>query len=160
MSAQPPTDPSESPSLGTMRCPRCSAPVAAEQDWCLECGAPARTRLAPTPNWQVPTLAIGAIVLIAGALLAFAFVKLTGDNGATPSQPAPVVATQPVTPPPVVTPTSSTPTGSTPTIPQATPSQTQATTPPTTVPGQAPPKGATTTRTTSTTPRTRTERQP
>ena len=60
-----------------MRCPRCSAPVGPEQDWCLECGAPARTRLAPTPNWQLPTVAIGAIVALAGALLAFAFVKLT-----------------------------------------------------------------------------------
>ncbi|MEA2182036.1 MAG: hypothetical protein QOF69_1221, partial [Solirubrobacteraceae bacterium] len=54
-----------------MRCPRCSANLDPEQDWCLECGAPARTRLAPTPNWQLPTVAIGAIVAIAGAMLAF-----------------------------------------------------------------------------------------
>ncbi|MEA2141902.1 MAG: hypothetical protein QOI64_332, partial [Solirubrobacteraceae bacterium] len=77
MSAQPP----ELPPPGSLRCPRCSATVGPEQDWCLECGAPARTRLAPTPNWQLPTVAIGAIVLLAGALLAFAFVKLTGDDG-------------------------------------------------------------------------------
>ncbi len=91
-----------------MRCPRCSSPVGPEQDWCLECGAPARTRLAPTPNWQLPTVAIGAIVLLAGALLAFAFVKLTSDDdvptaGTTPTA---VVETTPpaiITPPPAVT---------------------------------------------------------
>ena len=93
-----------------MRCPRCSSPVAPEQDWCLECGAPARTRLAPTPNWQMPTVAIGTIIAVAGALLAFAFVKLTNDDdvpnaGTTPTA---VVQTAPpaiITPPPAVTPT-------------------------------------------------------
>lgn len=121
-----------------MRCPRCSATVAEEQDWCLECGAPARTRLAPTPNWQVPAIAVGAIVLIAGALLAFAFVKLTGDDGTTPSQGAPVIATQPAAAPPVVAPTVTTPT---PTATATAPSQTQTTAPPTTVPGQPPAAG-------------------
>jgi len=124
-----------------MRCPRCSATVAEEQDWCLECGAPARTRLAPTPNWQVPAIAVGAIVLIAGALLAFAFVKLTGDDGTTPSQGAPVIATQPAVAPPVVAPTVTTPT---PTATATTPSQTQTTAPPTTVPGQPPAAGGAT----------------
>lgn len=124
-----------------MRCPRCSATIAEQQDWCLECGAPARTRLAPTPNWRVPTIAIGAIVLIAGALLAFAFVKLTGDDGATPSQSAPVIATQPTTPPPAVVPTAPA-TPVTPTAPTTTPSPKQTTVPPTTVPGQPPVTGA------------------
>jgi len=90
-----------------MRCPRCSSPVGPEQDWCLECGAPARTRLAPTPNWQLPTIAIAAIVALAGALLAFAFVKLTSDdNVPAGTTPTAVVETAPpvITPPPVVTP--------------------------------------------------------
>jgi len=139
VSAQPPDpgppDTPDAPPPGTMRCPRCSATVAEEQDWCLECGAPARTRLAPTPNWQVPAIAVGAIVLIAGALLAFAFVKLTGDDGTTPSQGAPVIATQPAAPPAVAAPTVTAPT---PTATATTPSQTQTTAPPTTVPGQPP----------------------
>ena len=140
-----------------MRCPRCSATVAEEQDWCLECGAPARTRLAPTPHWRVPAIAVGAIVLIAGALLAFAFVKLTGDDGATPSQSAPVIATQPTTPPPAVTPTVPAPT-----VTATTPSQTQTTAPPTTVPGQPPAAGSggTTTPPTPTAPSPRKERRP
>jgi hypothetical protein len=116
-----------------MRCPRCSSPVGAEQDWCLECGAPARTRLAPTPNWQLPTAAIGAIVLLAGALLAFAFVKLTSDDNAPAgTTPAAAVETTPpavVAPPPAVT---TTPTASTtaPVEPAA---------PATTIPGQTTP---------------------
>jgi hypothetical protein len=97
---------------GSLRCPRCSATVGPEQDWCLECGAPARTRLAPTPNWQLPTVAIGAIILLAGALLAFAFVELTGDEGATAgTTPTAVVETAPpaaVVPPPVASTTAST----------------------------------------------------
>ena len=105
-----------------MRCPRCSAAVGPDQDWCLECGAPARTRLAPTPNWRVPTLAIGAIVLLAGALLAFAFVKLTGDDNAPAgTTPTAVIETAPaLVPPPVATP---------PTVPTTTP------VPPPVVPG-------------------------
>jgi hypothetical protein len=89
MSATGPRPPLPEP--GSIRCPRCSSPIGPEQDWCLECGAPARTRLAPTPNWRLPTVAIAAIVALAGALLAFSFVKLTGGDQApvgAPSSPA------------------------------------------------------------------------
>jgi hypothetical protein len=64
-----------------LRCPRCGASVAPEQDWCLECGAPARTRLAPTPNWRAPVALVAVIILLAGAALAFAFTSLTSDDG-------------------------------------------------------------------------------
>lgn len=130
-----------------MSCPRCGSPLGPEQDWCLECGAPARTRLAPTPNWRIPTLAIGAIVAIAGALLAFAFVKLTGDDDiAAGTTPTAVVQTAPpavITPPPAVTP-----------LPAATTTAPTQTAPPaTTLPGEGAP-GETTTpsQTTTTTP--------
>jgi hypothetical protein len=77
-----------------LRCPRCGAGVAPEQDWCLECGAPARTRLAPTPNWKAPIALLAVIVLLAGVALAFAFTSLTSDDGkvaaATTAAPAPV----------------------------------------------------------------------
>jgi hypothetical protein len=120
------------PDRPTIRCPRCSAPIGPEQDWCLECGAPARTRLAPTPNWQLPTVAIGAIVAIAGALLAFAFVKLTNDNGTTPvgTTPSAVVETTQSTatvPPATVTttaPTVTTTAPSGPAVPATVPRQT------------------------------------
>lgn len=147
MSPQPPAGPGELPPPGSLRCPRCSAPVGPEQDWCLECGAPARTRLAPTPNWQLPTVAIGAIVLLAGALLAFAFVRLTGDDGVTAgTTPTAVVETAP---PPVVAPPAVTaaPTATTPVPTATTTAPAGPAAPATTVPGQVvtPPPPATTT---------------
>jgi hypothetical protein len=147
VSAQPPAGPNRLPPPGSLRCPRCSATVGPDQDWCLECGAPARTRLAPTPNWQLPTVAIGAIILLAGALLAFAFVELTNDDGVIAgTTPTAVVETAPpaaVVPPPVVQ------TTATSTAPAGAPV-------PTTVPGQTPTTGTTPTTTTSTTPTTST----
>lgn len=135
------------PDPSAIHCPRCSAPVGPEQDWCLECGAPARTRLAQTPNWRLPTVAVGAVVLVAGALLAFAFVKLTNDNdvpaGTTPTA---VVQTAPVAPvvPPVTAPvpaaTTTAPVG--PAVPATVPGQT------TTVPAPPPITIPTTTSTT------------
>jgi hypothetical protein len=77
-----------------LRCPRCGASVAPEQDWCLECGAPARTRLAPTPNWKAPIALVVVVVLLAGIALGYAFTSLTSDDGtvgaattAAPAQP-------------------------------------------------------------------------
>jgi hypothetical protein len=76
-----------------LRCPRCGAHVAPEQDWCLECGAPARTRLAPTPNWRAPIALVAVVVLLAGLALSFAFTSLTSDDGnvsaatSAPAQP-------------------------------------------------------------------------
>jgi hypothetical protein len=64
-----------------LRCPRCGAHVAPEQDWCLECGAPARTRLAPTPNWRAPIALVAVVVLLAGLALSLAFTSLTSDDG-------------------------------------------------------------------------------
>jgi len=76
-----PVDLPPAPQPAALRCPRCAATVAPEQDWCLECGAPARTRLAPTPSWKVP-IAIVALIAVAAALaLAIAFASLTHPDG-------------------------------------------------------------------------------
>jgi hypothetical protein len=164
VSGQPPTPAGPPPPSGTLRCPRCSATVGPEQDWCLECGAPARTRLAQTPNWQLPTVAIGAIVLVAGAMLAFAFVKLTGDGGAPAATPPAVTTAAPAAAPPIVVPPVATTPGPAatvvPTTPTTTPTQpTTTATPPTTstIPGKAPlPQGPTATTSTTTAPPART----
>ncbi len=158
MNVQPP-DLRPPPAAGVERCPRCSSELHPDQDWCLECGAPARTRLAPTPNWRLPTVALAAVIAVAGAALAFAFVRLTGDDGPTPASTAPAVLdTTPPTPTaPPVTSTLATPTATTtaPVAPSA---------PPATVPGQTGPTPTTITpraRTGSrvaTAPRTRTGR--
>jgi hypothetical protein len=139
VSTQPPAPgpPPQVPDPNAIHCPRCSSPIGPEQDWCLECGAPARTRLAQTPNWRLPTVAIGAVVLVAGALLAFAFVKLTNDNNAPAGTTPTAVLTTPVAPPvvpgvtaPLPAATTTAPVG--PAVPSTVPGQTA------TIPGPPP----------------------
>ena len=109
MSAQDPTGQQVAgPAPVPLRCPRCGAYVAPEQDWCLECGAPARTRLAPTPNWRAPVALVAVVVLLAGLVLALAFTELTSDDGkvtaatTAPAQPNEVTTQNSVpTAPPV-----------------------------------------------------------
>ena len=89
-----------------LRCPRCEAPVAPGQDWCLECGDPARTRLAPTPNWRMPIALIAAIAIVAGLAIGAAFVALTDDDepvAAATAPTGPTGPTGPVTVPAVTT---------------------------------------------------------
>jgi hypothetical protein len=111
--AGPPRVPGPAPV--PLRCARCGANVAPEQDWCLECGAPARTRLAPTPNWRAPIALVAVVVLLAGVALAFAFTSLTSDDGkiaasttttAAPAQPSETSATPTVPNAPAATTTS------------------------------------------------------
>ena len=114
--------------MTAIACPRCGANVAPDQDWCLDCGAAARTRLCPTPNWRAPIAALAVVALLAGIGLAVAFVALTNDSTKAPvtstAATAPAVATEPTAAPPPTTP------------------PTTATTPLTT--GTAPPPAATT----------------
>jgi uncharacterized paraquat-inducible protein A len=86
------------PEPDTIACPRCGTTVGPEQQWCLHCGAPARTRLVPTPNWRAPLLVLALIAVLAAVALAIAFVEITKDDTpATPttSQPAPTQPAQP-----------------------------------------------------------------
>lgn len=121
---------------GTIGCPRCNAPVGPEQSWCLNCGAAARTRMAPTPNWRLPVAAVGVVVALAGVVLALAFVRVTGNND-TPSQtitttaPAAATAAPATTAPPAAgstTPTTATAPPDATTLPpnQPVPTQTSA----------------------------------
>jgi ribosomal protein L37E len=105
MSRTPPAD---------IPCPRCGAPVGSEQAWCLTCGAPARTRMRPTPNWKLPLLAIAVIVLIVAGGTVGAFVALTTDNEAPKASTVSTATVPAATPPPAAT--------GTPTDPNAVPS--------------------------------------
>jgi hypothetical protein len=108
VSVAPPGAP---PAPGTIACPRCATTVGPDQAWCLACGAPARTRLVPTPNWRAPVALLALVAALAGIALAVAFVALTNDTEpaapvnsqapppsattaqpAAPAQPAPTVA--------------------------------------------------------------------
>ena len=91
-------------------CPLCGTPLSPEQDWCLRCGAAARTRLAATPNWRAPVATIAVVAALALAVLAAALVKLAGGSG---SSSAPATTT-------VTTPGASTPATPTTTVPGAT----------------------------------------
>jgi hypothetical protein len=108
-----------------MRCPVCATALVAEQSWCLVCGAPARTRIAPAPNWRVPIALIAVGLVLSAAGLAYAFIKLSNDTGQVPNT-TPTSALAP-TPPPVPAPSAS---------PPASPA---ATTPAATTPGAIPP---------------------
>jgi hypothetical protein len=88
--------PSAPPAPGTIACPRCRVPIGPDQEWCLHCGAPARTRLVPTPNWRAPLLLLALVATLAGIALAVAFVQLTNSN-----EPAAPVNSQ--APPPSAT---------------------------------------------------------
>ena len=64
-------------------CPLCGAPLDPAQEWCLNCGAAARTRLAAPTNWKAPIVTIAAIAALALGVLAAALVKLSGGSGTT-----------------------------------------------------------------------------
>jgi hypothetical protein len=123
VSVAPPGAP---PAPGTVACPRCGTSIAPDQSWCLECGAPARTRLVPTPNWRAPVAVLAVVILLAGIALAVAFVALTNDNepaapvnsqapppSATTTQPAAAAQPAPTATAPPTTAAPSTATGAT-----------------------------------------------
>ena len=132
MSADP-----TAPPAGTIACPRCGQPVGPDQDWCLNCGAAARTRLAPTPNWRLPIAGLALVVALAGVALAVAFVTLTG-NSDTPSQT--ITTTAPAAAPPTTAaPATTAPPPTTTTAPPSAPAATAAPNAPT--PTQTAPGG-------------------
>ena len=59
-------------------CPLCQTPLRADQDWCLRCGAAARTRLAAQPKWKVLVVVLLLVVVLSLGVLAAALVKLAG----------------------------------------------------------------------------------
>jgi hypothetical protein len=78
------TQASEATSTGTAgvpvqeSCPLCGTPLHATQEWCLSCGAAARTRLAATPRWRAPLVALGVVIVLAVGVLTAALVSLAG----------------------------------------------------------------------------------
>lgn len=59
-------------------CPLCQAPLRPDQNWCLRCGAAARTRLAAQPKWKALVVVLLLVVLLSLGVLAAALVKLAG----------------------------------------------------------------------------------
>lgn len=149
-SAYPPAPPVRVP--GPEACPLCGAPLNPDQDWCLRCGAAARTRLAATPNWKTPIVTIAVVAVLALGVLAAALVKLAGDSGSSTTTTTTTVAAPAASTAAVPTTTAAAVPGvSTPTTPAA--SVPGTTTPsggvivPTTTAGGVAPSGAATTTT-------------
>jgi peptidylprolyl isomerase len=85
-------------------CPLCGAPLDPEQEWCLRCGAAARTRLATSPNWKAPIIALAVVAALSLGVIAAALVKLAG-NSSSPATPATTtVAAAPAVTPSVTSP--------------------------------------------------------
>jgi hypothetical protein len=91
--AAPPTD---------AACPLCGAALDPTQEWCLRCGAAARTRLAASPSWKWPVIALAVVVALSLGVLAAALVTLAGGSGHSKTAPTTVIVT---TTPAVTTPT-------------------------------------------------------
>ena len=75
-----PMAPEMVPAPGVIPCPRCGEWLASEQDWCLRCGDPARTVIAPSPRWRRPVIAILALGVLALGVMVAAFIALTSDD--------------------------------------------------------------------------------
>ncbi len=135
--AEAPSAPPPAPSraLPTEACPLCGTPLHAEQEWCLRCGAAARTRLAASPNWRAPLLAALVAAVLSLGVLAAALVKLAGGSGsAAPASTTTVTTASPAGAAVQTTTTATVPSTSTPTA---------------TTPGSAAPGSTSTTQTTT-----------
>lgn len=75
-SAPPPSDPAAE--VPREVCPLCGGPLRRDQDWCLRCGAAARTRLAAPPKWKLLVVSLVSVAVLALAVLVVALVTLAG----------------------------------------------------------------------------------
>jgi len=115
------------------RCPRCGSNLAADQEWCLNCGAAAGTEVVEPRGWKVPLYLGGGLAALAVIGVILAIVALASRNDVVADNPTPTPSASAVppgastTPPPLATGTplpSVTPAPSATTDPNASPSAT------------------------------------
>lgn len=87
------------PPPGSFPCPRCGEVLSPAQDWCLNCGDPARTVIAPTPRWRIPLALLAALAALALGVLVAAFIGLSNDDPPTSLTSFQTITTQPGSPP-------------------------------------------------------------
>jgi hypothetical protein len=127
METPPPETPVQ-PGPPERRCPRCGSALAADQEWCLHCGAAAGTEVVEARGWRVPLYLGGGLAALAviGVILAIVALASRNDEVAgTPSAtPTPSAGAPPgASPAPLATGTplpSATPTPTVSTDPSAT----------------------------------------
>jgi hypothetical protein len=88
--AETPAEPAERDGLQAQpdphACAYCGAALADDQEWCIECGA-ARTLIHRAPDWRIPLLVLGTVIVLAAAVFAIVLINLshtTGPTGPTP----------------------------------------------------------------------------
>jgi hypothetical protein len=109
VSAEPSSPPADHPASDE-RCYQCNAPLAADQEWCLECGA-ARTMIHRPPDWRIPAAVIATVVALVLAGFAIALTNLSASANRDATSVAPTstpVATKAATTTPAATTASST----------------------------------------------------
>lgn len=103
---EPPESAAAAPDGQPQSCPVCGAGLRPGQDWCLNCGTAASTRIAPSPGWRAPVAIVAGVLALAVAALAVAFLTLTDDADRIARAPEPTATAAPTeTPVPTPVPT-------------------------------------------------------
>src|ERR1700712_2834282 len=97
------------------RCPRCGSALAADQEWCLACGAAAGTEVVEARGWRVPIYLGGGLVALAVLGVVLAIAALSSDKQAQNPTPTPLAS---------AVPTAAVPAPTTSTLPTVTPAPT------------------------------------
>jgi hypothetical protein len=92
----------EAPAPPAKRCHQCEAPMAAEQDWCLECGTAVTARVLKPPSWRVPIAMVLGVIAVLAVALTLALVSLSSRPQGAPSTQGPA-ATAPTSAAPPAT---------------------------------------------------------
>ena len=81
--------PPDTPIAGPLerRCPRCGSALAADQEWCLNCGAAAGTEVVEPRGWRVPLYLGGGLLALAIIGVILAIVALTDRNDVVAGEP-------------------------------------------------------------------------
>jgi hypothetical protein len=127
---QEPEQPAQDPAR-VRACESCHAPMALDQDWCLECGTAARGRLGQRPGLRAVSTVAALTLALAGGAVAASYAALSDDARVAAQAPAPPSG-QPLA---QVPPTAPAPAA--PTVPPAT-VPTTPTVPPASVPDASP----------------------
>jgi len=75
-----PTIANDGPTHAVDACPLCGAYLDPGQEWCMRCGAAARTRLAASPNLRAAITVLAILVALSLGVIAAAVVTLAGDS--------------------------------------------------------------------------------
>lgn len=81
-----------------LRCPRCGSNLAPDQDWCLECGAAATTRILRPPSWKLAVAIVLAVVTAVVVAVVIVVNALSGDADRAASRASAPAVTAPATP--------------------------------------------------------------